>query len=127
MIHIDTSALINALTGPRPEAPTLRGFVADGMRIGIATIVLYEWWRGPRTRQELADQEALLPSAAAIPFGTREALLAAELYGRLKRPRRREIDIAIAACAIAQGAALWTLNPADFRDIPGLELAGAQR
>jgi|SRR4051812_48379186 predicted nucleic acid-binding protein len=123
MILVDTSALITALTGERAEAPTLRGFIADGMRIGVATMVLYEWWRGPRTRQELDDQETLLPSAAAFPFGVREAVLAAELYGRLKRPRQREIDIAIAACAIVQGAALWTLNPAHFRDIPGLELA----
>lgn len=123
MIHIDTSALIAALTGPRSEAQTLRGFIADGMRIGIATIVLYEWWRGPRTRQELADQEALLPSAAAFEFGVREAQLAAQLNGRVKRPRGREADLAIAACAIVQGAALWTLNPSDFRDIPGLELA----
>jgi predicted nucleic acid-binding protein len=124
MIHLDTSALITALTGPRRGAPTLRGFIADGMRLGISTLVLYEWWRGPRNRQELDDQETLLPAAAAFPFGVREAQLAAELYGRVKRPRQREIDIAIAACAIAQGAALWTLNPADFRDIPGLELAG---
>lgn len=33
------------------------------------------------------------------------------------------MDIAIAACAIVRDAELWTLNPADFRDIPGLRLA----
>jgi predicted nucleic acid-binding protein len=32
------------------------------------------------------------------------------------------VDLAIAACAIANGAAFWTLNPADFRDVPGLRL-----
>jgi predicted nucleic acid-binding protein len=122
MIHLDTSALITALCGERSAAPALRGFVADGLRIGISTIVLYEWWRGPRTRQERADQETLLPASAAFPFGVREAQLAAELYARVARARQREIDIAIAACAMVQGAALWTLNPADFRDIPGLEL-----
>lgn len=26
-------------------------------------------------------------------------------------------------CAITHDAALWTMNPQDFRDIPGLELA----
>jgi len=124
MIHVDTSALVTALTGPRTAAPTLRRFVADGIRLGVSTIVLYEWWRGPRQREELADQELLLPSRAAFTFGIREAAMAAEIYGRVKSPRRREIDIAIAACALAQGAALWTLNPQDFRDIPGLELAG---
>jgi predicted nucleic acid-binding protein len=123
VIHIDTSALIAALTGSRPAAPILRGFVQDGIRIGVSTIVLYEWWRGPRTEVELADQEAVLPRAAAFPFGVDEAAVAADLYRHLKRPRHREIDLAVAACALANGASLWTLNPRDFRDIPGLVLA----
>jgi predicted nucleic acid-binding protein len=41
----------------------------------------------------------------------------------VKRPRGREIDLAIAACALQDGAALWTLNTADFRDVPELRLA----
>jgi predicted nucleic acid-binding protein len=40
----------------------------------------------------------------------------------MKRPRGREIDIAIAACAIANNASLWTLCPEDFSDVPGLTL-----
>lgn len=84
---------------------------------------MYEWWRGPRTREELADQEALFPSNVAVAFDVREAAIAADLYARLKQPRQREIDIAIAACAIAHGAAFWTLNPADFDDMPGLDIA----
>ena len=35
----------------------------------------------------------------------------------------QEMDLAIAACAIVREAALWTLNPGDFKDIPGLRLA----
>ena len=123
MIHLDTSALIASLTGPRVAAPVLRRFVSDGIRPGVCTLVLYEWWRGPRTPLELAHQEALFPRAAAVPFGEREAAVAADLYTRIERPRHREIDLAIAACAIVHGAALWTLNPQDFRDVPGLELA----
>ena len=125
MIHIDTSALVAALTGPRRAAPVMRDWIRDGERLGLSSLVLYEWWRGPRTPEELRDQEALLPAAAAIPFTTREAEIAAGIYRRLKRPRQRAADIAIAACAIANGAALWTLNPRDFRDIPGLEILGA--
>jgi predicted nucleic acid-binding protein len=63
-----------------------------------------------------------LPPAVTFAFGLHEAGVAAELYRRVKRPRQRGIDLAIAACAIAHGAALWTLNPQDFRDIPDLEL-----
>jgi len=124
MIQLDTSALIAALSGARNAAPTLRRFVQDGIRLGVCTLVLYEWWRGPRTEQEMKHQELLFPRAAAFAFGVREAAIAAELYRRLKRPRGRELDFAIAACALAQGAALWTLNPDDFDDVPDLELAG---
>jgi predicted nucleic acid-binding protein len=122
MIHLDTSVLVRALTGERTEAAALRERVRDGIRLGLSTLVLYEWWRGPRSDQERADQEALFPARAAVAFGVREAAIAADLYARLKRPRRREIDIAIAACAIADGASLWTLNPRDFHDIPDLDV-----
>ena len=58
----------------------------------------------------------------ALPFGPAEAARAAHLYVSLPRGRGREIDLAIAACALTLGARLWTLNPRDFRDLPGLEL-----
>ncbi len=56
-------------------------------------------------------------------FGPREATLSAELYRSLKRARGPELDMAIAACAMVRDADLWTLNVADFRDIPQLQLA----
>jgi len=57
-----------------------------------------------------------------VAFGWQEASLAAELYRVIRRPRGREIDLAIAACALVHGAPFWTLNPHDFRDIPGLTI-----
>ena len=71
---------------------------------------------------EIAAQEALFPIESAVAFGPREASLSAELYRSLKRPRGREIDLAIAATAIVKDAGLWTLNKTDFRDIPQLRL-----
>jgi len=44
------------------------------------------------------------------------------LYRKVRRPRGREIDLAIAATAILRDAALWTLNRDDFRDIESLPL-----
>ena len=96
--------------------------VDEGHRLTLSTIVLYEWWRGPRARAELAAQQALFPSEAAVPFGADEAALAARLYRELSNTRGREVDLAIAACALANSAAFWTLDPVDFRDIPGLRL-----
>ncbi len=122
MIHVDTSALIDALSGPKRSGPKLRTWIDRRERILISTLVLYEWLRGPRLSQEIEAQEALFPGLAAVPFGPREASLAAQLYRKVKRPRGREIDLAVAACALMHGASLWTLNPEDFRDVPGLKL-----
>jgi predicted nucleic acid-binding protein len=72
--------------------------------------------------QEIEGQELLFSTEQIVPFGPAEALLAADLYRRIRRPRGREMDIAIAACAIVHKAQLWTLNPRDFKDIPRLAL-----
>ncbi|MBI4611676.1 MAG: type II toxin-antitoxin system VapC family toxin [Candidatus Rokubacteria bacterium] len=122
MIHLDTSVLVDALTGPKRSAPQLRTWIERGERILLSALVLYEWLRGPRLQEEIEAQEALFPQEAAVPFGPREALLAADLHRTLRRPRGRELDLAVAACALAHGAALWTLNREDFRDIPDLTL-----
>ena len=122
MIALDTSLLVEALGSGGSMRVALRDAIAEGERMVVPTLVLYEWLRGPRGEEELTAQEALFPSAQAIPFGPDEARIAADLYRALSRPSGREIDLAIAACALAWRAALWTLNPKDFEDVPGLEL-----
>jgi len=37
-------------------------------------------------------------------------------------PLLDDMHIAIASCAMERHARLWTLNPSDFRDLPGLML-----
>jgi predicted nucleic acid-binding protein len=102
----------------------LRAAIERGERLAIPSLVLYEWLRGPSVAEELAAQEALFPSGEALAFGPAEARMAAELYRALSRPRGREIDLAIAACALSWDAALWTSNMVDFDGIPGLEVRG---
>jgi predicted nucleic acid-binding protein len=121
-VHLDTSVLIDALVGPRPLLAALTNLTERGDRPVMSTIVLYEWLRGPRTRVDLVVQEDLFPRAEALPFGMLEADMAAKLYTRVRRARQREFDIAVAACAIVHGGALWTLNREDFKDIPDLRL-----
>jgi predicted nucleic acid-binding protein len=122
IVHIDTSALVDALTGPRRSLDTLIALTREGHRLMLSTIVLYEWLRGPRTRVELDAQEALFPLETAVPFDAAEAVVASRLYKQVPRARGREIDLAVAACALVAGGAIWTLNPKDFRDIPDLRL-----
>ncbi|CAN5645903.1 hypothetical protein BH24CHL9_BH24CHL9_00740 [soil metagenome] len=120
MIVVDTSALIDSLVGPKRSAPRMRALIEAGERLALPTLVLYEWWRGPRLSEELAAQEALFPSESALPFGVQQADVASRLYRSVGRPRGREMDLAIAAHAISRDAPLWTLNADDFHDIPGL-------
>ena len=121
-VHVDTSALIDALTGPRRSLDALIRLTQEGHRLAISSLVLCEWARGPRTDGDLDAQEALFPSEAAVAFGPAEAARAAALYREVRKPHGRELDLAIAATALVQGAALLTLNPDDFQDIPGLRL-----
>ena len=116
------SVSTGTLTGSRRALPKLRMTLQRGHRIRLPSLVLFEWWRGPRTPGDLATQEALFPSEQAIAFGQKKAVLAAELYRTVSRPRARAVDIAIAACAMANHAQIWAQNIRDFEDIPGLEL-----
>ena len=77
MTLLDTSLLIDALTGPKRSAAALRGAIQEGERIVLPSLVLYEWLRGPRLPQELAAQESLFPSEGAIPFRWQESALSA--------------------------------------------------
>lgn len=123
MIVVDTSALIRSLTGRKPSAPQLRAYIEAGERLVLPALVLYEWFRGPRSTADLAAQDAIFPTNHALGFGAAEADSASRLYKEMPNPRGREIDIAIAAHAIVRNAQLWTHSIEDFEDVPGLVLA----
>ena len=103
--------------------PLLHGAIERGARLLVPSLVLYEWWSGPRQPEELSDQEALFPSESALTFGPDEAARSARLYGALSGAPGREVDIAIAAHALVRDVPLWTLNHTDVADLPGLRLA----
>ena len=112
-VHLDTSLLVHA-TSSIERRRRLDAAAERGDRLFLSTITLYEWLRGPRTATELTFVDALFPESEQIVFGLDAARAAARVH--------RAGDIAIAGCAIVHEAALWTLNPDDFRDIPGLML-----
>jgi predicted nucleic acid-binding protein len=124
MIVIDTSVLVDALTGSKRSGLAVRSALDEDELILLPALVLYEWLRGPRIAEELALQESLFPSESVIPFDKEQAIVSASLYRAVSRARAREFDLAIAACALVQDARLWTLNRADFQDVPGIRLYG---
>lgn len=122
MTFLDTSVLIEHLTGQPASARPIRDLLQTGERVRLSSVVLYEWLRGERRPEEVEAQESLFPGELAAAFGPAEARVAADLYRLVRRARKREADIAIASCVMVAGARLWTLNEKDFADIPGLRL-----
>lgn len=122
IVHLDTSVVVEAFAGSRPGFPRLTDIVRAGHRLTMCTLAMYEWLRGPRTADELDVQQAIIPAESLCVFGPAEAARAASIYRAVRRPRGRDADLAIAACAIEHDAALWTANARDFDDIPGLRL-----
>lgn len=127
LVHLDTSLLVDAFTGPRRSLPAVLKATDGGDLLTYATPVLYEWLRGPRGEEDRDAVERFFSGTALATLGEREARTAAALYRAVGRARHRQADIAIAACAIEHGAALWTLNRDDFTDLPGLSLYPATR
>jgi len=122
LVHLDTSILVDAFTGPRRSLAQIESATIAGDVVSFCSIVLYEWLRGPRAEDEIETVRAFFETERVAEFGEGDARIAAALYRQVKRARQRQGDLAIAACAIEQGAALWTLNGSDFNDIPGLRL-----
>jgi len=122
LIHLDTSVLVDAFTGTRRSLRQVTAATAAGHVLAYCAIVEYEWQRGPRVDAETSAVKDFFGGDQVVAFGGSEAALAASLYRRVKRARQRQADLAVAACTIDRGARLWTLNDADFKDLPELLL-----
>jgi tRNA(fMet)-specific endonuclease VapC len=123
-ILLDTSVAI----GLRDLDPDIKRRVASFVLppiISVITMVelkggVADASKGGAHRRRLLDE--MLDVLKVVPFGPVEADIYGSIVSTLGFARPKVIDRMIAAQAIALGATLATLNPADFRSIPGLKL-----
>jgi predicted nucleic acid-binding protein len=123
VIHLDTSFLIKALVPRSAEDVRLRGWLRDGVSLGISAIAWAEFLCGPVEEEQIELAAQVITDRT--PLTEQEAVLAARLFNLAGRRRGSLVDSLIAASAIRQNASLATANPGDFRKFgpAGLEFA----
>ncbi len=114
MIHLDTNYIIGLLVKGSPEAGDVDGWMAAGQSLATSAISWTEFLAGPVTLLEISRAEAVLQSRI-IPFGQKEAALAADLFNKTGRRRGSRFDCLIAATAIISQAEVATANQSDFK------------
>jgi len=119
---LDTSIVVALAGSEPPELPD---------RAAISTMTLAELHLGAAlaSAEQRSMRFRVLAHAErtfdALPVDALVALRYGQLVASVRRAGRRlgVADALIAATAIAHGLALYTLDE-DFRDVPGLEVAG---
>ncbi len=113
---LDTSVLIDPSRLP------------DDAEASISVISLSELQRGVLLTEDAQERARRLQRVAAIESGFDalpvtpriariHAMLGAAVVTSGRQPRRRAMDLLIAATAVDEGAELLTLNPDDFRGV----------
>jgi predicted nucleic acid-binding protein len=131
MACLDTSFLIDlirsgASTRRRRATGMLRKMLASGehlttSRFNVAEL-LVGVYRSDDPERELRSVDALLQNMTVLEFGPEAARLFARITALLQQQGKPagDMDVLIAATALAAGEPLITANPAHFRNIPGL-------
>ncbi len=114
MICLDTNFLIGGVIETRAESQHLIAWAVAGETFCTAAPAWYEFLCGPVSPAQIETMLAFL-KGGIIPFATRQAEIAAQLFNANERPRRLRVDAMIAATAISQRAPLATLNTEDFK------------
>lgn len=116
---LDTSVVIADDIAPIPGVVAISTVTLAELHFGVLVATSAEA-RAERLRRLTILQhrfDALpLDEVVAASYGR----LAAAVVAAGRQPRRRAMDLLIAATAHAHGAALFTRNPADFAGLEGL-------
>jgi tRNA(fMet)-specific endonuclease VapC len=121
---LDTSVLIAMREG---DVPVIRRSAELQHRAFISILSVVELEGGVRLAKEGArlrrtKVNEVYNAVEILPFGWSEADSYRRIVDALGFSRAKIIDRMIAAQAIVASASLATLNPRDFRGIPGLEI-----
>jgi predicted nucleic acid-binding protein len=112
VIHLDTSFLIGAGRRGTREERHLRRWLSAEQVVRMSAIAWAEYLCGPVSVAAVEDAAELV--GEPIGFVALDATLAAQLFNAAGRRRGTLADCMIAATAIRSGAALATVNVADF-------------
>ncbi len=121
LIHLDTNALVALPVWAREGHPVIDR-IEQGVRAEACALAWYEFLCGPVSAEHIELAHAVIEGRIAA-VTENQARRAAQLFNDAGRARRLRTDALIAAAAMEAGAALATLNRADFEVFVPLGLA----
>jgi len=122
-VLLDTSVAVE-LMGDVPKALE-RARAADALFLSVISHLELEAgvYRDPQLASLFRVRlDSLLTQLEELDFTDREVGVYSSIVAAKGFSRRLMVDRMIAATAISHGLTLATLNPRDFRDIPGLRI-----
>lgn len=125
---LDTTFLIDLMSGDEDAAATARQLDADRVPQRIPAMVVYELFVGvgysDRTESELRRIEAVLESRPVLELDERTMRKAGRIKGRLKATGENVApkDVIVAATGVVRDEPVLTRNEADFERIPDLDV-----
>lgn len=125
MILLDTSVAIPLRDGVVTIQERAKRVDEGGLAISAITLVELEGgvYREPsETAARRLRLDKLLTIVRVLPFEGAVASRYGEIVRDIGYSRRKLLDRMMAAHALVHGIPLATLNPADFSDIPGLQV-----
>ena len=126
-IILDTSVLVAIERAGNDGAPGLPPLAECALSsISVMELRLGALFADTQSRRDARESfiQRMTHRLQAVPFGHREASVAADVMAALRRAGTPigERDLMIAATAIANGHSVLTLNVSEFRRVPGLLL-----